>query len=99
MLFNLAAFTLPVLLIAMAIGAAALFASLPIIQAKLAQNAGPATTIAFALNGTMLYLGQGLGAALAALIISAFGIAWLGVLGTLVALVGMWNVSSLSDVK
>jgi DHA1 family inner membrane transport protein len=99
MLFNLAALTLPVLLIAMAIGAAALFASLPIIQAKLAQNAGPATTIAFALNGTMLYLGQGLGAALAALIISAFGIAWLGVLGTLVALVGMWNVSSLSDVK
>jgi DHA1 family inner membrane transport protein len=99
MMFDLSMLTLPVLLIAMASGAAALFASLPIIQAKLSQNAGPATTIAFALNGTMLYLGQGLGAALAALIISAFGIAWLGALGAVVSLICLWNISTLSNTK
>ncbi|WP_334027741.1 MFS transporter [Alteromonas sp. P256] len=96
MLFDLAMFTLLTLLLAMAIGSAALFASLPIIQAKLTQNAGAATTIAFALNGTMLYLGQGLGAFLAALVINTFGIEYLGILGALVAVIGMWNVFALS---
>jgi DHA1 family inner membrane transport protein len=95
MLFNLYLLALPMLLIAMASGSAALFASLPVIQSKLAQNAGAATTIAFALNGTMLYLGQGLGASLGGLVIDSAGIAWLGAVGALVALLGLWNVSKL----
>ncbi|MEM1145491.1 MAG: hypothetical protein AAGI88_23195, partial [Pseudomonadota bacterium] len=46
---------------AICLGAAALFAMTPIVQVRLAQNAGDAATIAFALNGSMIFLGQGLG--------------------------------------
>ena len=95
MLFDLSFIALPVLLIVMVAGSAALFASLPVIQSKLAQNAGAATTIAFALNGSMLYIGQGLGASFGGLTIDSVGIAWIGAVGALVALMGLWNVRGL----
>lgn len=53
---GLAACTVAMLLLPLA-----LFGTPPIVQTRLAQVAGPAATVAFAMNGSMVYLGQGLG--------------------------------------
>lgn len=87
--FDLGWFALPALLIAMISGSAALFATSPIIQSNIAKNAGEAATIAFALNGSMLYLGQGVGAFLGGLGIAQIGLAAVGILGAGVGLIGL----------
>lgn len=70
-------------------GAAALFAVSPIVQTRLAEGAGPFATVAFALNGSMIFLGQGLGTALGGLTTSLFGLAWIGIAGAVVAAFGI----------
>ena len=73
----------------MALGSAALFASSPVIQTQLARAAGPAATIAFALNGSMIYFGQGLGATLGGTVAATSGIVWAGVAGSGVAIAAL----------
>ncbi|MCR9180650.1 MAG: MFS transporter [Erythrobacteraceae bacterium] len=95
MLYNLGQFALVILLVAMTAGSAALFATSPIIQSSLAKAAGPAATIAFALNGSMLYFGQGLGAALGGWVTAQFGLAWVGVAGAIVAMAALAMIAAL----
>lgn len=95
MLNELGVLALATLIVAMTAGSAALFATSPIIQTSLAQSAGPAATIAFALNGSMLYFGQGLGAALGGWVTAQFGLGWVGLAGTIVALVALALIAKL----
>ena len=95
MLNDLGALALATLLVAMVAGSAALFATSPIIQTSLAKAAGSAATIAFALNGSMLYFGQGLGAALGGWVTAQFGLAWVGLAGTIVAVTALLIISRL----
>ena len=83
---------LPVILLlslAMMTGAAALFMRTPVIQARLVAAAPVAArpTI-LALNGSMVFLGQGLGAALGGAAIGLGGLASVGFVAAAVALVG-----------
>jgi DHA1 family inner membrane transport protein len=71
-------------------GSAALFAASPVIQTRLAAGAGRAATLAFALNGSMVFLGQGAGAAVGGLVSTAAGMELLGVLGALLAAAGLF---------
>lgn len=89
MLVELGWVALPLLVVTMALGSGALFATSPVIQTQLARSAGPAATIAFALNGSMIYFGQGLGATLGGTVTAVSGIAWVGIAGSLVALAGL----------
>lgn len=95
MLNDLGAFALATLLVAMVAGSAALFATTPIVQTSLAKAAGSAATIAFALNGSMLYFGQGLGAALGGWVTAQFGLEWVGIAGTIVAVTALLIISRL----
>lgn len=70
-------------------GAGAVFGLSPIIQAALAEIAGPAATIAFALNGSVVFLGQGFGALLGGWVIAETSLTWTGTGGALVALVSL----------
>jgi DHA1 family inner membrane transport protein len=75
--------------LAMVAGAAALFIRTPIIQARLVRAAPPeARGIVLALNGSMVFVGQGLGAALGGLTLAASGIAWVGLAAAGTALLG-----------
>jgi len=85
--FGIAA--VPAVMVVMALGSAALFAMSPVIQTELARSAGPSATLAFAVNGSMLYLGQGLGAGLGGSVYAVTSIAWVGMAGACVALVGL----------
>lgn len=95
MLFNLGWGALPLLIAAMMIGSAALFATLPVIQTRLATTAGAAATIAFALNSSMAYFGQGLGATLGGVITAWVGLAWVGVVGAAITVLALMIVSRL----
>lgn len=66
------------------LSAAALFAVVPILQSRLAALAGPATALALALNGSLVSLGQGAGAAAGGLARNRFGFAAAGLLGAAV---------------
>lgn len=70
-------------------GAAALFARTPIIQARLV-SASPvqARPVILALNGSMVFLGQGLGAVLGGLAIATAGLPSIGYGAAAVALIG-----------
>lgn len=81
MLNDLGVLAIPALVTAMMFGSAALFATSPIIQSQLTIAAGPAATLAFALNGSMLYAGQGLGAFTGGAITSLYGLGWTGLAG------------------
>lgn len=70
------------------VGAAALFGSVPVLQARLMTAAGPAAPFALALNASMIFLGQGLGAALGGVVIDGAALTWVGVGGAAVAVVG-----------
>lgn len=83
------------LLVAMTAGSAALFATSPIIQTSLAKAAGSAATIAFALNGSMLYFGQGMGAALGGWVTAQFGLAFVGIAGTIMAFAALAVIAAL----
>jgi DHA1 family inner membrane transport protein len=75
--------------LAMVAGAAALFTRTPIIQAGLVRSAPPeARGIVLALNGSMVFVGQGLGAALGGITLAVSGIEWLGLAAAGVALLG-----------
>jgi DHA1 family inner membrane transport protein len=99
MLFDMSWVTLPFLLITMALSSAALFATSPVIQTRLAESAGPAVTIAFALNGSMIFFGQGLGAILGGAVISTTSIIWLGACGALVAIIGVLLIMQLDAAR
>ncbi len=95
MLNDLGWAAIPATVFAMGAGSAALFATSPIIQSRLALNAGAAATIAFALNGSMVYFGQGLGAVVGGSVAAAAGLQWAGLAGAAVALAGLVLVSRL----
>ncbi|MGI3169487.1 MFS transporter [Pseudooceanicola sp. C21-150M6] len=80
---------LAVAVIAMAFGSTSLFGTAPIVQTRLAQAAGPAATLAFALNGSMVYLGQGTGVILGGLMLGARGLDYVSTAGMAVAVVGL----------
>ncbi|MEM1191204.1 MAG: MFS transporter [Pseudomonadota bacterium] len=97
MLQGLGVLAVPVLLFVMASASAALFAMSPVIQTQLANTAGASATLAFAVNGSMLYFGQGLGASLGGAVFAASSIAWVGAAGACVAVLGIAIASGLKD--
>jgi predicted MFS family arabinose efflux permease len=75
--------------LAMIVGAAALFARTPVIQTRLVAAAPvPARPVILALNGSMMFAGQGLGAAIGGAVIAGAGIGIAGYAAGAVALVG-----------
>jgi DHA1 family inner membrane transport protein len=81
--------SLPALALGTLAGSAALFARMPVIQARLVAAAAPeARPVALALNGSMVFAGQGLGAAIGGATIGAFGLTAVGIAGALLALGG-----------
>ncbi|WOJ94540.1 MFS transporter [Congregibacter variabilis] len=96
MLFNLAAFSIPVLVFTMAFNSAALFGTSPVIQTQLAKAAGPAATIAFALNGSMIYSGQGVGSSIGGAVTSSVGLGWTGLAGATAVFVALLLTRRLS---
>lgn len=94
---SLGPLALPLLLLTMSLGSAALFAMAPVIQTALARTAGASATLAFAINGSMLYFGQGLGASLGGAVYAATSIAWVGIAGGCVALLGLVVVGGLQN--
>lgn len=75
--------------LAMMTGAAALFARTPVIQTRLVAAAPVAARpVVFALNGSMMFAGQGLGAAIGGAVIAGAGIGVAGYAAGTVALVG-----------
>lgn len=85
MRFSFGAVSVPFLIVTMALGSAALFATTTVVQARLAATSGAAVTIAFALNSSMAYFGQGLGATLGGGVIAAIGLSATGLAGAAVA--------------
>ncbi|MEL7044580.1 MAG: hypothetical protein AAGL66_06095, partial [Pseudomonadota bacterium] len=69
----------------------------PVIQTQLANTAGASATLAFAVNGSMLYFGQGLGASLGGAVFAASSIVWVGAAGACVAVLGFAVASGLKD--
>ncbi|MEO0936769.1 MAG: MFS transporter [Pseudomonadota bacterium] len=69
-------------------GATALFATFPVIATALAARAGAAATLAFAINGATIFLGQGVGVAVGTIGFGFAGLQGASMAGTLVALVG-----------
>lgn len=77
------------LAVGMVLGASALFTRIPIIQARLLAVTRPdARPVALALNGSMVFLGQGLGAAVGGAAIGLAGLASVGLAGAALALAG-----------
>jgi MFS transporter, DHA1 family, inner membrane transport protein len=74
------------------VGAAALFALVPLTMSRLAARAGPAAPVVLALNGSIIALGQGLGAGLGALSSEAFGLIGLAVAGLAVASAALFGL-------
>jgi len=82
---------------ATALGAAALFARAPVIQVRLVGSAPEeARPVVLALNGSMVFLGQGLGAAVGGLVIAGPGLPWVGLAAAGLALLGVGLVVRLS---
>jgi len=74
---------------ATALGAAALFARAPVIQVRLVAAAPEkARPVVLALNRSMVFLGQGLGAAVGGLVIAGPGLPWVGLAAACLALFG-----------
>jgi len=71
------------------VSAGALFAISPINQATLAARAGEAATVAFALNGSMIFLGQGLGAVIGGAVIAGEGLGYVGLAGAVAGLLAV----------
>jgi DHA1 family inner membrane transport protein len=89
------AVSVPFLIVTMALGSAALFATTTVVQARLAATSGAAVTIAFALNSSMVYFGQGIGAMLGGGIIASAGLSMTGLAGAATAILGLAFVLSL----
>lgn len=75
----------------------AMFAAVPMNLAQLSQLAGPATPVALALNGSLVSLGQGLGAVWGGMINDLAGLFWLGIGGAAIALAGLMLASRTSS--
>jgi MFS transporter, DHA1 family, inner membrane transport protein len=69
--------------------ASAMFAAVPMNLAQLSQLAGPAAPVALALNGSLVSLGQGMGAVWGGIISDFAGLVWLGVGGAALAICGI----------
>jgi predicted MFS family arabinose efflux permease len=65
--------------------ACTMFAAVPMNLASLSQLAGPATPVALALNGSLVSLGQGVGAVWGGAINDYGGLGWIGIGGALLA--------------
>lgn len=89
MYINFGGASVPFLIVNMALGSAALFATTTVIQARLAATSGAAATIAFALNSSMVYFGQGIGATVGGGVIAAIGLSATGIAGGVVAVLGL----------
>lgn len=76
------------MLLSVVLGPVAQFAIGATVQARLAALAGSSATFVFALNASMVYLGQGLGIALGAVALDLSGIASAPAIGTAIALTG-----------
>jgi DHA1 family inner membrane transport protein len=87
--FDLGGASVPLLIATMALGSAALFATTTVVQARLAATSGAAATIAFALNSSMVYFGQGIGATLGGAVIGTIGLSSTGIAGAVVAVFGL----------
>ncbi|WP_178114763.1 MFS transporter [Pseudomonas saliphila] len=74
---------------AVLLGSAALFTISPLVQAQLMDAAPQARQVVMALNGSMMFLGQGAGAALGAQVTQSFSLPMIGLAGMLVALIGL----------
>lgn len=77
------------LALAMVAGAAALFARTPVIQARLVALAPDNAAVLLALNGSTVFVGQGLGALVGALTIAGAGVGGLGVSAGALATLGL----------
>lgn len=105
MLYTLAMLVLPqqgaiswVLLgAAVLLSSAALFALTPLIQAQLLEAAPHARQVAIALNGSMMFLGQGSGAALGAWITQSLSLSFIALAGLTVATLGGFSAWHLHD--
>ena len=81
------------------IGSAALFALAPIVQSTLANIAGSAATVAFALNGSVVFFGQGLGAVVGGGVIAETGLVWTGLAGAGIAFATLGVTQRLRSVR
>ena len=88
--------TLPLLIASMVTGAAALFARSPAIQTRLIGLDPPSANVLLALNGSMVFAGQGLGAAIGAITIYALDVSFLGFAAAMVAAGGTLLALSLT---
>ena len=70
-------------------GAAALFALAPIVQTRLVAAAPDRRTVVLALNGSMIFLGQGIGAAVGGVTIDVASLAFVGLAGASLAVLGV----------
>ncbi|MBA4783526.1 MAG: MFS transporter [Rhizobiales bacterium] len=75
--------------LAMVTGAAALFARTPVIQSRLVGGAPDNAAVLLALNGSTVFVGQGLGAVMGALTTASFGVGALGFTAAAVAAIGL----------
>jgi MFS transporter, DHA1 family, inner membrane transport protein len=82
--------------LAMVLGAAALFARTPVIQARLVAGAPENSAVLLALNGSTVFVGQGVGAAIGAITSATLGIGALGAVAALVAALGILATLRLS---
>lgn len=71
------------------LGSASLFALAPVIQVRLIAAAPQTRNVVLALNGAMIFLGQGLGAVLGGATVAWSGLATVGLLGGAVAALGV----------
>jgi DHA1 family inner membrane transport protein len=76
------------LVVAILLGAAALFTLSPIVQTRLVEAAPKTVTVVLALNASMIFLGQGLGTIVGGFTIESFGLAYVGLVGAVVAVLG-----------
>jgi DHA1 family inner membrane transport protein len=76
------------LVVALLLGAAALFTLSPIVQTRLVEAAPKTVTVVLALNASMIFLGQGLGTIVGGFTIESFGLAYVGLVGAVVAVLG-----------
>lgn len=83
------AFSIACMVASVWFGPAAQSATGALVQSRLAELAGPGATLAFALNGSMIYLGQGLGIAIGALVLSRTGLASTPIAGLVLTLPGI----------
>ncbi|MEL7452132.1 MAG: MFS transporter, partial [Pseudomonadota bacterium] len=95
-MFNdLGVLAIPSVIAIIIFGSGAMFATNPIVQTELARSSGPAATIAFALNSSMIYLGQGLGAVCGGLVIAFGSLSWTGFAGAVLAVFATMAVASI----